>query len=120
MNKYKLILKSTDPMGMRFLNNLMYFANRGATLDKQYSPSLKFPHKAMLYYETEDYLQTNEEIEVLPIEIIYTKEMLDAMDWETFKSVVNEKGVAGKKRNIMTNDYLKFVSGVEIKNTEED
>lgn len=120
MNKYKLILKSTDPMGMRFLNNLMYFANKGATLDRQYSPSLKFPHKAMLYYETTDYLETSEEMEVLPIEIIYTKEMLDDMDWDTFKFVVNEKGVGGKKRNFMTNNYLKVVSGQSADALEED
>lgn len=120
MNKYKILLKSTDPMGMRFLSNLMRFANKGATLDRQYSPSLKFPHKAMLYFETEEYLYSNEEMEILPIEIIYTKEMLDEMDWEKFKATVGAKGVGGRKRNIMTNNYLKVVNGEKLEESEEE
>lgn len=110
MNKYKILLKSTDPMGMRFLNNVVLFANAGATLDRDYIPSMKFPFKAMFDYETSDYLETNQEMEVIPLELVYTKEMLDNLEWEEFKKVVGAKGIGGRARELMTNNYLKAVT----------
>tara|TARA_R110000744_G_C19371770_1_gene563146 strand:+ start:19500 stop:19850 length:351 start_codon:yes stop_codon:yes gene_type:complete len=36
----------------------------------------------------------------------YTKEQLEAMEWEDFKTLCKDCGVGGRDRNTMTNKYL--------------
>lgn len=94
-------------MGLKFLQNIAEYAAKGATLDFKYPTSIRFPQKAMMNYETDEYLITSPDIQVIPIDLEYTKEMLEALDWEVFKRTVAKAGVGGRARDIMTNQYLK-------------
>lgn len=114
MNKYKLIFKSTDAMGLKFLENVVEYAKKGATLDFKYPASIRFPHTVMMDYQTEDYLVTSPEIQVWTIDLEYTKEMLDGLEWSDFKNLLKKYDIGGRDRAQMTKQYLKMLEEQKV------
>lgn len=108
MNEYKIIIGATDPLGIKFLANVVKFANKGATIDEAHPWTCKFPAKVYMNIKTDEYLETDmvNGIQVFPISITYTKEMLDALEWTEFKDVVKKRGVGGRDRAQMVRQYL--------------
>lgn len=108
MNEYKIVISGTDPYGIKFLNTVVEFANKGATIDEAHPWTCKFPAKVFMNIKTKEYLETDilSGVQVMPISIIYTKEMLDALEWTEFKDVVKKRGVGGRDRAQMVRQYL--------------
>lgn len=40
--------------------------------------------------------------------MFYTKQELDAMEWQEFKKLIDEAGIRGRRRQNLTRDYLKY------------
>lgn len=110
MNEYKIIIGATDPLGIKFLANVVKFANKGATLCQEHPYTCRFPHKAVMFLSTDEYLESDivNGVKVEPVNLVYTVEMLEALSWEKFKSVVRKGGVTkGRDRKVMQTQYLK-------------
>ena len=108
MNEYKIAISANDPYGAAFLKTVVGFANKGAVIDEAHSWTCKFPAKVYMNIKTDEYLETDmvNGIQVFPISITYTKEMLDALEWTAFKDVVKKRGVGGRDREQMVRQYL--------------
>lgn len=121
MNKYKVELKATDSAGIKFLENVVKFANMGGKLDSDYPTKNTFPNKAMFYVETEEFLSDDmvNGVRVYPLELQYSKEQLDAMSWPEFKETVKTLVPKGRDRTIMTNKYLEACKTGIVSDSEE-
>lgn len=40
--------------------------------------------------------------------MVYTKQELDAMEWQEFKKLIDDAGIRGRRRQNLTRDYLKY------------
>lgn len=121
MNKYKIELRATDSAGIKFLENVVRFANLGATIDSDYPTKNTFPNKVMLNVETEKFLEDDmvNGVRVYPVELQYSKEQLDAMSWPEFKETVKALVPKGRDRTIMTNKYLEACKTGIVSDSEE-
>jgi hypothetical protein len=46
-------------------------------------------------------------------QLVYSKEQLEALDWEVFKKLVKDTtGESGRDRNLLTSKYLKYTNQV--------
>lgn len=115
---------ATNPV--EFVQRLLELGARGATLKERTCPRLKgLPYAAELVLEItgSDELQTGPGVNAIPVPMaikVYTKEELEAMDWDTFRSAVQSKGVKGRQREVMTVKYLQAVeSGTDVVEDEE-
>jgi hypothetical protein len=107
MNKYKIQLKATDSHGIGFIENVVKFANMGATIDSAFPTKNTFPNQIMLSLETEEFLEDDmsKGIRVHVVELQYTKEMLDEMEWDRLKAVCKERGLSGRDRAQLIRQY---------------
>jgi hypothetical protein len=108
MNKYNVELKATDAAGMMFLHQVVRFANMGGKLDTKYPNKNTFPNKAMLYVETEEFLEDDmaNGLRVWPIEVQYGKEYLETLTIQELRPIVKERGVTGRDCQQMIREYL--------------
>lgn len=107
MNKYLVYVQGPkDSLGFNFIENVVKLANKGATLQEGKLPRCSFPHSAWMYLETDEIMEDSPGFTFQIISEIFTKEQLEAMDWQDFKRIVNKAGVKGKDRQLMTNKYL--------------
>lgn len=108
MNKYKVELKAKDSHGIGFIEQVVRFANMGATIDSAYPTKNTFPNQIMLTVETEEFLEDDMEkgIQVYAVELQYSKEQLEEFEWDMLKAVCKDRGISGRDRNLMTTKYL--------------
>lgn len=120
MNKYEVVISDTDSLGIEFFQNSVKIAHQGGVLKEGVNVRLQFPRAAVFEISTEEFLESKLGFQVVPVEIEYTKEMLEAMDWETFKTAVAAKGVKGRSRDPMTAKYLKACETGVLDSSEEE
>lgn len=116
---------ATNPV--EFVQRLLELGAKGATLKERTCPRLKgLPYAAELVLEItgSDELQAGPGVNAIPVPMaikVYTKEELEAMDWDTFRSAVQSKGVKGRQREVMTVKYLQAVeSGIDESSEGDD
>lgn len=111
MNTYKITVKGTDILGIKWLRNIVKFANMGAKIEERFHIKTTFPHEVTMLLETDKdvRLETNmaEGIIVYPVLVAKTREEMEAMEWEDFKRECKAWGVGGRHRETMTNQYMK-------------
>ena len=107
MNSYKIELRATDSAGIKFLENVVHFANLGATIDSDYPTKNSFPNKVMLNVETEEFLEDDmaNGVRVYPVELQYSKEQLEEFEWDKLKAVCKERGISGRDRAQLIRQY---------------
>src|SRR5690606_6645660 len=93
VNKYEIQLGPVDILGIQWLDNLIRFIKMGAEVKEGHRPSLKFPQHAWLTIETSELLRNEPGVQVFKIDEVYTREQLDAMDWETFRDAVKGRQI---------------------------
>lgn len=117
MNTYKIELRATDSAGIKFLENVVRFANLGATIDSDYPTKNSFPNKVMLNVETEEFLEDDmvNGVRVYPVELQYSKEQLEEFDWDKLKAICKERGISGRDRAQLIRQYEEsFVKKEEV------
>lgn len=121
MAKQTLNVTASDPVA--FVKRLLEAGKEGATLKDRTFPRIKgIPYVAELEINTDIGVDSKPGVNAIPVplsERVYTKEELDAMEWETFKATVASRGVGGKKRDLMTNRYLKAIAEGVSESTED-
>ena len=126
MNTYKITLKSTDIIGVKWLHNIVKFANMGAVIEDRFFTKTSFPHEVTMILETDtDFrIETDmkEGIIVYPVMVAKTKKEMDAMEWNEFKKECRAWGISGRQRDTMLNQYMKATekhSGAAVLGTVE-
>lgn len=122
MNKYNVELKATDSSGLMFLHQVVRFASMGGKLDLNYPTKNTFPNKAMIYVETEEFLEDDmvNGMRVYPIELQYSKEYLESLPIEDMRPLVAQKGIKGRDKTKMIKQYLEACRGIVSESSEED
>ncbi len=112
MYKYQVIVGSSHPFGLDFIENLVSLTSQGAVLDKNAfnSHNANFPARAYMILESETVRENTATIRYVLIEGAYTREQLDAMKWDDLKNVCKAVGITGRDRELITNSYLEAVS----------
>lgn len=125
MAKQTLNITAADPVA--FVKRLLEAGKNGAVLKDRTFPRIKgVPFVAELEIDTDIGVESKPGVNAIPVplgERVYTKEELDTMEWETFKQVVASRNVGGRKRDLMTNKYLKIIAGQDtgsVEDSEED
>jgi len=108
-NKYIVLVTGTkDSLGFDFMKNVVSLANKGAVLQEGKVPFMRFPHQAFIYFETDELMENTPGFQFQRIQELYTKEQLDAMEWEDFRMVLKRGfSITGRNRQQMTREYLK-------------
>lgn len=124
MAKQTIVVTSTNPVD--FVKLILEKGREGCTLKERTCPRLKgLPYAAELVLEITggDEVKSSPGVNAIPVPMaakVYTKEELEAMDWDTFRSAVQSKGIKGRQREVMTVKYLKAVeSGTDVVEDEE-
>lgn len=114
MNRYIVYITGSDTLGYGFIKNVVALANKGAVLQEDKVPNMRFPHSAFMFLQTEELMQDSPGIRYQIIHEQFTKEQLDDMEWEDLKKLIKKStGKTGRDRQILTNYYLKVMSGEE-------
>ena len=120
MNRYIVYVTGSDSLGFGFIKNVVTLANKGAVLQEDKVPNMRFPHSAFMFLETEEVLEDSPGIRYQIIREVYTKEQLDDMSWDDFKKVCKKQfGLSGRDRNLLSSQYLKLAFGDEESSKEE-
>lgn len=121
LNKYHVNVSDTDALGIKFFQTCINLAQKGATLKEDNALKISFPRSVWFEIITDEFLESDilQGLKVIPVEVQYTKEMLEAMDWETFKNIVQAKGIRGRQREVMQSKYLKACETGVVDSTEE-
>lgn len=119
-NKYIVLVTGTkDSLGFDFMKNVVALANKGAVLQEGKVPFMRFPHQAFMYFETDELMENTPGFQFQRIQELYTKDQLEAMEWDDFKMVLKRDfGITGRNRQQMTREYLK-AAGQEASEDEE-
>lgn len=114
MNEYKILVTGNDSLGYNFMQNVIELANKGAVLEDNKVPALRFPHSCWMYLQTDELMESKPGFQFQIMQEIFTKDQLDDMDWETLKATVRKKfGISGRDRQLITLQYLKASGQVE-------
>lgn len=108
MNTYKIQLKARDSHGIGFIEQVVRFANMGATIDTAFPTKNTFPNQIMLHLETEEFLEDDmaKGVQVHPVELQYGREYLETLTIQELRPLVKERGVTGRDCNQMIREYL--------------
>lgn len=113
MNKYLVYVTGSDSIGYSFMKNIIELASKGAVLQEDKVPTMRFPYSAFMYFETEELMKDKPGFKFQIIQEVFTKEQLEAMTWEEFKRVCKKQyGLTGRDRNLLMTQYLK-AAGME-------
>ena len=120
-NKYIVLVTGTkDSLGFDFMRNVVALANKGAVLQEGKVPFMRFPHQAFMYFETEEIMENTPGFQFQRIQELYTKEQLEAMEWDDMKHVVRrDTGLTGRSRDLLIRQYLKAVGQESSEDSEE-
>lgn len=115
MNKYLVLVTGPkDNLGFDFLRNVTALANKGAVLKEDKAPTMRFPHQAWYYLETDELMEDKPGFKFQIIQEYLNKEQLEALDWDEFKSKTKRHfGITGRNRSLMTRQYLKAAFGTD-------
>ncbi len=119
-NQYIVLVTGTkDSLGFDFMKNVVSLANKGAVLQEGKVPFMRFPHQAFMYFQTDELMENIPGFQFQRIQELYTKDQLEAMEWDDFKMVLKRDfGITGRNRQLMTREYLK-AAGQEASEDEE-
>lgn len=121
MNEYKVLVTGNDSIGYSFIKNVVELANKGAVLEEDKVPGLRFPHSAWMYLKTKDLMENKPGFQFQIMQENFTREQLDDMEWAEFKTVVKKKhGIGGRDRSVMTAQYLKAAFGGDDPEVKDD
>lgn len=122
MAKQTLNITAADPVA--FVKRLLEAGKNGAVLKDRTFPRIKgVPFVTELEIDTDIGFESKPGVNAIPVplgERVYTKEELDAMEWDEFRAAVQSKGVKGRRRENMVVQYIKIVNGEESPSQEED
>lgn len=116
MNTYKIELKAKDSAGIKFLEQVVKFANMGASIDTAYPTKNTFPNQVMLSVQTEEFLEDDivNGMRVYPVELQYSREYLETLTIQDLRPLVKERGVTGRDCNQMIREYLETFKKEEV------
>lgn len=122
MNKYHVNVSDTDALGIKFFQTCIKLAQKGATLKEDNALKISFPRSVWFEISADEFLETNilQGLKVIPVEVQYTKEMLEAMKWEEFREVTKKLVPKGRDRQIIMNKYLEAVKSGKVDSSEEE
>lgn len=109
--KQKLLVKAGDPI--KFTETIIELASKGAKLKPN---SYVFVKHYPLHCEMEIYVEADAQLEstplvtAIPVPVAYTKEELEAMEWEELKDVCKTVGITGRSRDKLEKEYLDAMS----------
>jgi len=106
-----------DPIS--FINRVIELAAQGAKLKDKTFPRLQgrpFALQMEIQVEGSEEIAKAPGVNPLPVPLsdkTYTKEELEAMDWDQFKKVCKSKDIGGRDRNLMLTKYLQATQQAE-------
>lgn len=106
VNEYEIQLGPVDPLGLKWVENLIRFIKMGAEVKKDSMVKVSFPHYAWLTISTDEVLKSEPGVQVHRVNETFTKEQLEEMTWQEFRAQCEYKGVRGRDRAQMTRAYL--------------
>lgn len=109
--KQKLLVSAGDPI--KFTETIIDLASKGAKLKpKSYVFVKHYPlHCEMeIYVEADEQLESTPNVTAIPVPVSFTKEELEAMEWEQLKDVCKTVGITGRNRDKLVKDYLSAMS----------
>lgn len=109
MNKYEIFITGGDIMGYDFINKIVKYANMGATISDEEIPRVKnFPQTVRMFIQTEETLKEEPGVRLAAYREIehFTKEELDAMEWDTLRAHAKKAGITGRDRQKLVKEYL--------------
>ena len=107
VNEYEIQLGPVDHLGHKWAENLIKYTKLGAEVKKGSLIKATFPHHVWLTISTSEVLKNEPGVQVFRINETFTKEQLELMDWDEFRSAVAQKRIRGRKRDDMMRAYLK-------------
>ena len=107
VNEYEIQLGPVDHLGHKWVENLIKYTKLGAEVKKGSLIKATFPHHVWLTISTSEVLKNEPGVQVFRINETFTKEQLELMDWDEFRSAVAQKRIRGRKRDDMMRAYLK-------------
>lgn len=113
MPKQAINVTAVDPI--QFVQRLLELGKQGATLKEKTFPRLKgLPYAVQLEIEVEGSQEVAKAPGVNPLPVplaekVFTKEELEAMEWDDFKKALKAVGIGGRDRDLMTTKYLKQI-----------
>ena len=107
VNEYEIQLGPVDHLGHKWAENLIKYTKLGAVVKKGSLIKATFPHHVWLTISTSEVLKNEPGVQVFRINETFTKEQLELMDWDEFRSAVAQKRIRGRKRDDMMRAYLK-------------
>lgn len=107
VNEYEIQLGPVDHLGHKWAENLIKYTKLGAEVKKGSLIKATFPHHVWLTISTSEVLKNEPGVQVFRINETFTKEQLEVMDWDEFRSAVAQKRIRGRKRDDMMRAYLK-------------
>jgi hypothetical protein len=106
LNKYKLLITSQDFHGVNFIENIAKYSMKGAVIDKTVHLFNDYPHSCVMLIETEEFLKSEPSVEVVIVKEEWTKESLEAMDWDTLRATCKTRGITGRDRDQIIRKFL--------------
>ena len=107
VNEYEIQLGPVDHLGHKWAENLIKYTKLGAEVKKGSLIKATFPHHVWLTISTSEVLKNEPGVQVFRINETFTKEQLELMDWDEFRSAVAQKRIRGRKRDDIMRAYLK-------------
>ena len=131
MANYELHVGAGDALGYGLIDNVIYLAGLGAITKPGTFPRMHFPHRLTMVIETDEALFSTPQYRVFDIDngmvevlegvteavaavfstdlgdtVKMTKEALEALQWEDFKTECKKYSIGGRDRAQMTKKYL--------------
>lgn len=120
MNKYLVLVTGhKDSLGYDFMKNVVELANKGAVLQEDKVPTLRFPHSAWMYLETEELMENKPGFQFQEVLRVYTQEELDAMEWEELRAICRKVGLTHRDRKVLIKKYIQQMSVVSVEVSSE-
>lgn len=106
MNIYKLQITSQDFYGVNFIENIAKYSKLGATFDQTVHIYNDYPHSCAMDIETEEFLKSEPSVVVVVVKEEWTKEALEAMDWDDLRATCKTRGITGRDRDQIIRKFL--------------
>lgn len=107
MNKYRLNITSQDYYGHNFIDNIIKYSVKGGVLDKKERFYNDYPHACVMVIETDEFLKSEPSVDVVVVKEEYTKEALEAMDWDELRALAKKThGITGRDRSQVIRQFL--------------
>lgn len=105
-NQYKLHITSSDYYGVNFIENIIKYSSKGATLDMSNHVYNYYPYSCTMLISTDEFLKSELCVEVEIVREEWTKEVLQEMRIEDLRAIVASRGITGRDKNQMIREFL--------------